>query len=49
MIVNAAVAGALSMPWLFRDKVAAVVRRLRGKADDFDASCAITPDEDDGP
>ena len=48
MIVNAAVAGALSMPWLFRDKLAAVVRRLRGKADDAEASCALMPDEDDG-
>ena len=49
MIVNAAVAGALSMPWLFRDRIAAVARRLRGTSDDREASCAIAPDEDDGP
>ena len=49
MIVNAAVAGALSMPWLFRDRIASVARRLRGKSDDPEASCAIAPDEDDGP
>ena len=47
MIVNAAVAGALSMPWLLRDRIAAVARRLRGKAHDVDPSCAITPDEND--
>ena len=47
MIVNAAVAGALSMPWLFRDRIAALARRLRGKARDADPSCAITPDESD--
>jgi hypothetical protein len=49
MIANAALAGALSMPWLLRDKLAAVVRRLRGKSDDPDASCALPADEDDGP
>ena len=45
MIVNAAVAGALSMPWLFRDRIAAVARRLRGKSEP-EASCAIAQDED---
>ena len=49
MIVNAAVAGALSMPWLLRDRIADIVRRLRGKADASAESCAIAPDEDDGP
>lgn len=49
MIVNAAVAGAVSMPWIFRDRIAAVARRLRGTSDDPDASCAIAPDEDDEP
>ena len=46
MIVNAAVAGALSMPWLFRDRIAAVTRRIRGKARDVDPPCAIPPVED---
>ena len=46
MIVNAAVAGALSMPWLFRDRITAVARRLRGKDHDVVPSCAIPPDED---
>ena len=46
--LNAAVAGALGTPWLFRDRIAAVVRRLRGKSDDPEASCSLMPDEDDG-
>ena len=49
MIVNAAVAGALSMPWLFRDRIVAVARRLRGRPAHPAESCAIAPDEDDGP
>jgi hypothetical protein len=49
MIVNAAVAGAISMPWLFRDRIVAVARRLRGSPDTPAELCAIAPDEDDGP
>jgi hypothetical protein len=49
MIVNAAVAGALSMPWLFRDRIVAVARRLRGKPDHAAESCAFAADEDEGP
>ncbi len=49
MIVNAAVAGALSVPWLFRDRIVAVVRRRRGRPDRPAESCAVALDEDDGP
>ena len=48
MLVNAAVAGAVSMPWIFRDRITAVIRRLRGKPDATESFCAIEPDEDDG-
>lgn len=49
MLVNAAIAGVISAPWLFRDKLAAMVRRVRGKSQDGGASCAIAQDENDRP
>jgi len=46
MLVNAAVAGVLSMPWIFRDRIAAMASRIRGKPQDDDEACRIGTDED---
>ncbi len=48
MLVNAAVAGAVSMPWIFRDRITTAIRRLRGKPEATESSCAVEPDEDEG-
>jgi hypothetical protein len=47
MLVNAAVAGAISMPWMFRAKIAATLRRIRGGTQPHEESCPIEPSEDD--
>ena len=47
MLVNAAIAGAMSVPWIFRDRIMVVVHRWRGLPEDEPANaCPIPADAD---
>jgi hypothetical protein len=46
MLVNAAVAGVLSVPWIFRDRFAAIVRRIRGKPQADEEDCPLDTDQE---
>ena len=46
MLLNAAIAGVIGMPWFFRDKLAVAVNRMRGIAEPSDESCPLPPAED---
>jgi hypothetical protein len=45
MLVNAAIAGVLGAPWFFRDRIARMVRHLRGRPEPTPESCPV-PRED---
>ena len=47
MLVQAGIAGVLSMPWMFRDRIASTLRRIRGGTQPAEDSCPIEPNEDD--
>lgn len=47
MLVQAALAGALSVPFIFREHAYRVVRRLRGLPDPSEESCPLVPHTDD--
>ena len=47
MLLQVALAGVLSVPWFFRDKLAILARRTRGIPDPSDESCPLPPAEDD--
>jgi hypothetical protein len=49
MLINLAVAGAISVPWIVRDRIAAVIRRVNGKPGAAEGSCDPPTDEDDAP
>ena len=47
MLVNAAIAGVMSVPWVSRDRIMAGVRRWRGLSGDGPAdSCPLSGDEE---
>jgi hypothetical protein len=48
MLVQAALAGVLSVPWFFRDKLAMLARPMRGIPEPSDEYCPLPPAEDDG-
>jgi hypothetical protein len=46
MLVNAAIAGVMSVPWVYRDRIRAVARRRRGLSEDEPAdACPLSADE----
>lgn len=49
MLVNAAIAGVMSVPWVYRGRIMGVVRRWRGLSEDEPAdSCPISASDEDG-
>ena len=50
MLVNAAIAGVMSMPFIFRDRLSVTVRHILGRREEEPAaSCQLSTDEDDPP
>ena len=51
LLLQAAIAGGITTPWMLRNQLRALIRRLRGDrtADDADAACPIPYDEDAEP
>jgi hypothetical protein len=47
MLMQAALAGVLSIPFFFRERASRIVRRLRGMPDSAEESCPLAPDIDD--
>jgi hypothetical protein len=48
MLVQVAMTGALSLPFILRKQAYQLVRRLRGKADTPQGSCQLAGDADPG-
>ena len=50
MMINAAIAGGMSIPFFFRDRLAVTARRILGRREDEPtASCPLPTDENDPP
>jgi hypothetical protein len=48
MLVQAALAGGLSLPYIFRDRLGAFIGRRLGRGQDTE-SCPVAPEHDDAP
>ncbi|HEV8251888.1 MAG TPA: hypothetical protein VGQ66_00775 [Candidatus Limnocylindria bacterium] len=51
LLLQAAIAGGITTPWMLRNQLRALIKRLRGDrtADDVDAACPLPYDEDGEP
>jgi hypothetical protein len=47
MLVQAAIAGVMSLPWIFRGHAYKVMRRVRGKPEPAEESCPLPADDDE--